>query len=95
MLTLLKYLRTSLKCSRVTTEHRENLAKNAKTLLIKCRDSIRDVQVKQVKSLKKKDKLSQDTARNFEQQVIAIADGFISEAEKILESKQKELIGKD
>jgi ribosome recycling factor len=80
---------------KVTTEHRENLAKNAKTLFIKCRDSIRDVQVKQVKSLKKKDKLSQDTARNFEQQVIAIADGFISEAEKILESKQKELIGKD
>jgi ribosome recycling factor len=80
---------------KVTTEHRENLAKSAKTLFIKCRDSIRDVQVKQVKSLKKKDKLSQDTARNFEQQVIAIADGFISEAEKILESKQKELIGKD
>ncbi|XP_044269238.1 ribosome-recycling factor, mitochondrial [Tribolium madens] len=80
---------------KVTTEHRENLAKSAKTLFIKCRDGIRDVQNKQVKSLKKKDKIADDMARNSEQQIIAIADGFIAEAEKILESKQKELIGKN
>ncbi|EEZ98734.1 ribosome-recycling factor, mitochondrial [Tribolium castaneum] len=80
---------------KVTTEHRENLAKSAKTMFIKCRDGIRDVQNKQVKSLKKKDKVSEDMARNSEQQIVAIADAYIAEAEKILESKQKELVGKN
>ncbi|RZC34593.1 ribosome-recycling factor, mitochondrial, partial [Asbolus verrucosus] len=80
---------------KITTEHRENLAKNAKSFFIKCRDAVRDVQTKQVKNLKKKDKISQDVARNAELQIISIADGFISQAEKILESKQKELTGND
>lgn len=71
------------------------MAKNAKTLFIKCKDGIRDVQLKQMKSLKKQDKLSQDVIRSTEQQVIAIADSFIAQAQEILDSKQKELTGKD
>ncbi|KAJ3663120.1 hypothetical protein Zmor_007429 [Zophobas morio] len=80
---------------KVTTEHRENLAKNAKALFIKCRDAVKDVQNKQIKSLKKKDKLSEDLVKNCEQQVVAIANTYVTEAEKILESKQKELLMKN
>ncbi|XP_019866772.1 ribosome-recycling factor, mitochondrial [Aethina tumida] len=79
----------------VTREHREGLAKNAKTLFIKCRDSVRDVQTKYVKQLKKKDGVSQDVARSVEQQIITIADGYIKQGESLLDSKLKELIGKD
>ncbi|XP_017776415.1 PREDICTED: ribosome-recycling factor, mitochondrial isoform X2 [Nicrophorus vespilloides] len=80
---------------KVTKEHRENLAKNAKTIFNKCRDNIKDVQNKQNKSLKRKEGVSVDLARNAEQQVTVIADTYIAQAEKILESKQNELIGKD
>lgn len=64
-------------------------------MFVKCKDSIRDVQSKSVRSLKKKDGLATDTAREVEQQIIAVADGYINEAEKILQSKQTELVGKD
>ncbi|XP_074028106.1 mitochondrial ribosome recycling factor 1 isoform X2 [Leptinotarsa decemlineata] len=80
---------------KVTKEHRENLAKNAKQLFTKCKDGIRDVQIKHVKQVKRKEGLSQDLARSVEAQIIAIADGFISEGEKIYEAKKEELIGKD
>lgn len=90
------FLKYILKCIfRVTREHREGLAKNAKTLFIKCRDSVRDVQTKYVKQLKKKDGVSQDVARSIEQQIITIADGYIKQGESLLDSKLKELIGKD
>lgn len=78
---------------KVTKEHRENLSKNAKQLFIKCRDSIKDVQNKTIKSLKRKDGVSEDLVRNIENQLKALGDKYISEAEKILESKQKELLG--
>ncbi|XP_031356538.1 ribosome-recycling factor, mitochondrial [Photinus pyralis] len=77
----------------VTKEHRENLAKGAKSLFVKCKDGIRDVQNKQFKSLKRKEGLSIDTERNLEQQITAIADSYIHEAERILQAKQNELIG--
>lgn len=80
---------------RVTKEHRENLAKNAKQLFIKCKDSVRDLQTKQAKSLKKKEGVSEDSIRNAEKQIITIADGFIHQAEEILKTKQSELLGKD
>ncbi|KAF2897249.1 hypothetical protein ILUMI_08922 [Ignelater luminosus] len=79
----------------VTKEHRGNLAKNAKALFTKCRDSLRDVQNKHLKNLKKKEGVSRDLIKNIEQQIIAIADKHISEAEKIMQSKQHELLGKD
>lgn len=78
---------------RVTKEHREILSKNAKQLFVKCKDAIRDVQLKYVKQVKKKDGLGEDLARNVEVQLTAIADGYISQAEQILESKQNELVG--
>ncbi|XP_050312255.1 ribosome-recycling factor, mitochondrial isoform X2 [Anthonomus grandis grandis] len=78
---------------KVNKEHREQLSKNAKQLFVKCKDSVRDVQVKHIKQIKRQEKLSEDLARSAEQQIIAIADQFISEAEGILNSKQSELLG--
>lgn len=53
------------------------------------------MQIKHTKTIKKKTGISEDTVRSAEQQIIAIADTFIDEAQKILDSKQNELIGKD
>nr|XP_022921272.1 ribosome-recycling factor, mitochondrial [Onthophagus taurus] len=80
---------------KVTQEHRENLTKAAKHLFIKCKDSIRDTQNKHSKTLKRKDGLSEDLLRNVEQQIVAMADGYILQAEKIFNNKSKELLGKD
>jgi ribosome recycling factor len=54
---------------RVTKEHRENMAKSAKALFIKCRDSVRDVQNKYVKTVKNNTTISQDLAHNVQEQV--------------------------
>lgn len=62
-------------------------------LFIKCKDHIRDVQNKHFKTLKKKEGVSSDLMKNVEQQIVSIADNYISQAEKILESKQHELVG--
>ncbi|KAH1004352.1 hypothetical protein HUJ04_004117 [Dendroctonus ponderosae] len=78
---------------KVTKEHREQLAKNAKQLFVKCKDSVRDVQLKFIKQLKKQDRISEDLARSVEQQIIAIADQFIANAEATLNKKQAELLG--
>ncbi|KAF5289252.1 hypothetical protein FQA39_LY15182 [Lamprigera yunnana] len=77
----------------VTKEYRQNLAKSAKMLFVKCKDHIRDVQNKCFKGLKKKEGISTDLIKNVELQIIAIADQYILEAQKIFESKQTELIG--
>ena len=63
------YCIITLVCFRVTKEHRENLAKNAKALFIKCRDSIRDVQNKYVKTVKNNSTISQDVSHNIQDQV--------------------------
>ncbi|KAK9881999.1 hypothetical protein WA026_018850 [Henosepilachna vigintioctopunctata] len=78
---------------KVTKEHRENLSKNAKQLFVKCKDSIREVQNRYSKGLKKKEGASEDLSRNIEQQLKALTDQYVSEAEQILNSKQKELLG--
>ncbi|XP_052872491.1 ribosome-recycling factor, mitochondrial [Anopheles cruzii] len=78
---------------KVTREHREGLAKNAKVLFIKCRDRIKDVQNQSIKKLKKQADASEDEAFQAQQQITFIADGFVKEAEKMMETKQAELIG--
>lgn len=78
---------------KITKEHRENLSKNAKTLFVKCRDNIKDVQNSQIKKLKRKDDLSKDDVFAIQTQVTAIADKYIAEGEKILSTKQNELLG--
>lgn len=78
---------------KVTKEHRENLAKNAKTLFIKCRDSIKDTQNTFVKKVKKHQEISIDLNHQVQNQITAIAENYIQEAEKMLTSKQNELLG--
>ncbi|XP_050333331.1 ribosome-recycling factor, mitochondrial [Bactrocera neohumeralis] len=78
---------------KVTKEHRENLSKNAKTLFIKYRDLIRDIQNNTIKKLKKQSDISKDDIFAIQTQVTAIADKYIAEADKLLATKQKELIG--
>ncbi|KAL1518292.1 hypothetical protein ABEB36_001934 [Hypothenemus hampei] len=78
---------------KVTKEHREQLSKNAKQLLVKCKDNVRAVQIKFTKQIKRKDKISEDLAYSVEQQIIGIADGFIGQAEDIFNRKQAELLG--
>jgi hypothetical protein len=57
---------------RVTKEHRENLAKNAKVLFIKCRDAIREIQNKNVKTVKSNSTISQDLSHHVQEQVCYI-----------------------
>uniref|UniRef100_A0A8W7PID5 Ribosome-recycling factor, mitochondrial n=1 Tax=Anopheles coluzzii TaxID=1518534 RepID=A0A8W7PID5_ANOCL len=78
---------------KVTREHREGLAKNAKVLFIKCRDRIKDAQNQSIKKLKKQSNVSEDEAFQAQAQITAIADGFVKEAEKLMELKQAELLG--
>ncbi|KRT84809.1 hypothetical protein AMK59_2642, partial [Oryctes borbonicus] len=72
---------------KVTKEHRENLAKSAKQLFIKCRDNIKDAQNKHIKGLKKTPNISEDIVKQTEQQIIALADSYINEAQIIYNSK--------
>lgn len=78
---------------KVTREHREGLAKNAKTLFIKCRDTIKDAQNQVIKKVKKQTEISEDLNFQVQAQVTAIANGYIKEAEKMFEVKQAELLG--
>lgn len=78
---------------KVTKEHRENLSKNAKSLFIKYRDAIRDIQQNAIKKAKKQTDISKDDMFAIQTQVKAIGDKFIAEAEKILSAKQTELTG--
>lgn len=79
---------------RVTKEHRENLAKNAKMLFVKCKDNIRLTQNEVVKKVKRLPTgIAEDVARSIQEQVCALADQHIAEAEIILTIKQTELLG--
>lgn len=78
---------------KVTKEHRENLSKNAKNLFVKYRDLIKDIQNGSIKKLKKQTDISKDDMFSVQNQVTAVAEKYIAEAEKILQAKQKELLG--
>lgn len=78
---------------KVTKEHREGLAKNAKTLFIKCRDAIKETQNTAVKKLKKKEKVPEDEMHMCVSQLGAMSEKFTLQAEKLLETKQAELLG--
>lgn len=80
---------------KITKEHRENLSKNAKSLFIKCRDSIKDSQNSVLKKLKNNSDISKDENFSIQGQVAGIANKYIAQAEEMLETKQKELLGKE
>nr|CAG4641212.1 EOG090X0DUK [Eulimnadia texana] len=79
---------------KVTKEHRENLAKNAKTLMNKCKDHLRDVHNRYSKDAKKKEKdISADLLFSVQQQIQLLTEQHVHEAEKLLAAKQQELLG--
>ncbi|XP_055378621.1 translation factor GUF1 homolog, mitochondrial isoform X2 [Condylostylus longicornis] len=78
---------------KVSKEHREQLSKNAKSLFVKCRIAVRQLQNDAIKKLKKQEKISQDDSFSIQTQLTAIADNFVNDAENILAVKQNELIG--
>lgn len=56
--------------SRVTREHRENLAKGAKMMFNKCKDQLRDAQNQYIRKVKnKEDKHSEDLIFNVQLRV--------------------------
>ncbi|KAF3848962.1 hypothetical protein F7725_015459 [Dissostichus mawsoni] len=80
--------------SRVTREHRENLAKLAKQFGNKAKDSLRKVRSNAVTQVKKtKDAQSEDTLRLVEKQIQQMVDNMVLDIDKQLAAKTKELLG--
>lgn len=77
---------------KVTKDHRTALAKNAKTLFIKCRDQIKDAQNEVIKKVKNNTEVSEDDSHAAQNQLTEMADTFVAQAEKTLETKQNELL---
>lgn len=79
---------------KVTREHRENLAKVAKQLSNKAKDSLRRVRSNAVTQVKKaKEAHSEDTIRLVEKQIQQMADNIAADIDKQLAAKTKELLG--
>ncbi|XP_075900905.1 ribosome-recycling factor, mitochondrial [Nelusetta ayraudi] len=79
---------------KVTREHRENLAKLAKQLSNKAKDSLRKVRSGAVTQAKRaKEGHSEDTVRLVEKQIQQLSDNFTADIDKQLAAKTKELLG--
>ncbi|KAM7369100.1 hypothetical protein PAMP_013397 [Pampus punctatissimus] len=79
---------------KVTREHRENLAKMAKQLSNKAKDSLRKVRSNAVTQVKKaKEEHSEDTIRLIEKQIQQMSDNISVDIDKQLAAKTKELLG--
>ncbi|XP_045499636.1 ribosome-recycling factor, mitochondrial [Colias croceus] len=79
---------------KVTKEHREALAKNAKALYIKCRDAMKDVQNEFVKKTKKQTGVSEDLVFNVTKQIGVLCEQYQNDAKNIYDTKHNELVGK-
>lgn len=77
---------------KVTKEYREALAKKAKMYFFKCKEQIREVQIKYSKKLKSMENVSEETKFRVTDQLSALGNRHISVAEEILKTKQKELL---
>eukprot|EP00066_Takifugu_rubripes_P014011 XP_011603277.1 PREDICTED: ribosome-recycling factor, mitochondrial [Takifugu rubripes] len=87
-------IRTSLGNPPVTREHRENLAKVAKQLANKAKESLRRVRSGAVTQAKRtKEGHSEDTVRLVEKQIQQLSDNTAAEVDKLLAAKTKELLG--
>lgn len=80
---------------KITREHRETLAKNAKTLFQKSKETIVKVSNAYMKEAREKstyEKLSEDLVVDVCHNVKAIADAMVAECESILTLKVNELL---
>ncbi|KAI4496382.1 hypothetical protein M0804_000192 [Polistes exclamans] len=78
---------------KVTKEYRESLSKSAKSFYIKCRDDMKEVRTEYIKKVKNVSKLPQDVSLRVQGYIDVYTNQYIEKAEKILETKQKELMG--
>ncbi|KAF6725881.1 Ribosome-recycling factor, mitochondrial [Oryzias melastigma] len=79
---------------KVSREHRENLAKTAKQLSNKAKESLRSVRSNAVSQVKKaKEGHSEDILRLIEKQIQQMTDDITAEIDKQLAVKTKELLG--
>ncbi|KAG7203464.1 hypothetical protein KM043_013526 [Ampulex compressa] len=79
---------------KVTKEHRENLAKHAKSLFNNCNDKLRDVRNEHIKKVKKeKDNgMELNLAHRIENSIDALFRQYVDKAKELLDAKQKELL---
>ncbi|XP_069097627.1 ribosome-recycling factor, mitochondrial [Pleurodeles waltl] len=78
----------------VTREHRENLAKLAKQISNKAKDTLRRVRTNAVVEIRKsKNSVSEDTIKLLEKQIQQMADDITTEMDNHLVTKTKELLG--
>jgi len=80
---------------RVTHEHREMLAKNAKVLCEKAKERLRHIQNNFDRELKKAKQIhSEDLIYNLHDIVLATTKTYVEKAHEIMENKQQELLNK-
>lgn len=80
---------------RVTHEHRETLAKNAKALCDKTKEKLRHIQNNYDREVKKaKQTQPEDLIYNLHETILATTKSYIEKAQHIMEAKQQELLNK-
>jgi len=79
---------------KVTREHREGMAKNAKAIFNKYRTNFHGVQNKFVKQCKNQKDVSEDLSFNVQQQIMKLTEMYVTDAEKLLHLKEAELLEK-
>lgn len=77
---------------KVTREHREMLAKNAKTLCDKSKDKLRDIHNRYLKDLKKQKDESKDLIHNVQETLQAAFNDYTQAADTLMVTKQKDLV---
>ncbi|XP_064649710.1 ribosome-recycling factor, mitochondrial-like isoform X1 [Lineus longissimus] len=78
---------------KVTREHRETLAKNAKTLCDRSKVKFRDIHNKYSKSAKKNKAVSEDTAHEVIELIHNKLHDYQNKADDLMHKKQQEILG--
>lgn len=60
---------------------------------MKCCDNVRQIRNKQIKTIKKKEKLAKDLVFRTENYIDILSHQYINKADQMLDTKQKELLG--
>jgi len=78
---------------KVTREHRENLAKGAKTVCDKTHQKMREIRNLYVSKISKKTGVSDDLVRGGTAKIHSDYESYCADADAIMKAKQKELLG--
>lgn len=78
---------------KVTRDYRLTLAKNAKALFMRCKEKFRDIQTEYLSKAKRNTHFSEDEIRSAQNRIQGVVDEYSREAQKIFETKEKELLG--